>query len=190
MFSDFTLQRQTNPSGYTANVESWEVVLCEAARAGLVSGQDGSPRRFSLEIGPRLLQQLESKQWGRPLALHAVVVGIYYSVVNLYLLERPDLYSQNEAISQGRMIPYQVFISSPTSIYSQRWTDLPWRLMSWTMEQMGLMPRYLSTEIRTPREFVLISNIEVCGSLQDVDSMMAKTDPGYCWRARDIRSET
>ncbi|KAI4114634.1 MAG: hypothetical protein LQ345_004623 [Seirophora villosa] len=32
--------------------------------------------------------------------------------------------------------------------------------MSWTMEQMGLMPRHLSTEIRTPREFVLISNIE------------------------------
>lgn len=89
MFSDFTLQRQTNPSGYTANVETWEVVLREAARAGLVSGQDGSPRRFSLEIGPRLLQQLESKQWGRPLALHAVVVGIYYSVVNFVSYRTP-----------------------------------------------------------------------------------------------------
>lgn len=80
LFSDFTLQRQTNPSGYTANVETWEAVLCEAARARLVSRQDGSNPMFSLEIGPHLLQQLESKQWGRPLALDAVFVGIYISI--------------------------------------------------------------------------------------------------------------
>lgn len=76
LFSDFTTQRQTNPDGYAANVKTWEDVLCKAAGAGLVTGQDGHIRRVSLEIGPHLLQKLESKEWGRPLALNAVIVGI------------------------------------------------------------------------------------------------------------------
>lgn len=81
LFSDFTAQRYTNPNGYVANVKIWEDALCKAAMAGLVSGQDGIIRRFSLEIGPRLLQKLESKEWGRPLALNTVTVGIYCSIV-------------------------------------------------------------------------------------------------------------
>ena len=75
LFSDFTAQRDTNPDGYTANVNTWKDVLCRAAHAGLISGSDGAVRRLSLETGPQLLQKLESKEWGRPLALDAVFVG-------------------------------------------------------------------------------------------------------------------
>ncbi len=75
LFSDFTVQRHTNPDGYYANVNIWEEVLCRAARAGLVVGRDGTVHRLSLETGPYLLQKLESSEWGRPLAINAVIVG-------------------------------------------------------------------------------------------------------------------
>ncbi|KAL8873887.1 MAG: hypothetical protein Q9174_000716 [Haloplaca sp. 1 TL-2023] len=72
LFSDFTAQRHTNPDGYIANVNTWKDVLCRAALAGFIPGSDGATRRLSLETGPQLLQNLESKEWGRPLALDAV----------------------------------------------------------------------------------------------------------------------
>lgn len=75
LFSDFTVQRHTNPDGYYANVNIWEEVLCRAARDGLVVGRDGTVHRLSLEAGPYLLQKLESSEWGRPLAINAVIVG-------------------------------------------------------------------------------------------------------------------
>ena len=78
LFSDFTVQRHTNPDGFTANVNTWKDVLYKASLSGLIPGQDGSTRRFSLETGPHLLQMLESKAWGRPLALNAVIVGTYH----------------------------------------------------------------------------------------------------------------
>ncbi|KAL8705162.1 MAG: hypothetical protein Q9201_001699 [Fulgogasparrea decipioides] len=75
LFSDFSTQRHANPDGYLANVNTWRDVLCKATAAGLISGHDGTTRRFSFETGPHLLQELESKEWGRPLALDAVVEG-------------------------------------------------------------------------------------------------------------------
>ncbi|KAL8844820.1 MAG: hypothetical protein Q9176_000920 [Flavoplaca citrina] len=75
LFSDFTVQRDTNPDGYNANVKIWEDVLCRAARAGFIVGRDGTVHRLSLETGPYLLQKLESSEWGRPLAINAVIVG-------------------------------------------------------------------------------------------------------------------
>ncbi|KAL8723525.1 MAG: hypothetical protein Q9225_000160 [Loekoesia sp. 1 TL-2023] len=83
LFSDFTSQRHTNPDGYIVNVNIWKDVLYKAAGAGLILGRDGSPRRFSLEIGPQLLQKLESKEWGRPLALNAVIEAAGKAIKNL-----------------------------------------------------------------------------------------------------------
>ncbi|KAL8944605.1 MAG: hypothetical protein Q9211_000530 [Gyalolechia sp. 1 TL-2023] len=73
LFSDFAAQRDTNPDGYFANVNIWREALCDAACAGLIFENDSSTQRFSLEISPQLLQKLESKEWGRPLALNAVI---------------------------------------------------------------------------------------------------------------------
>lgn len=77
LFSDFAVQRDTNPDGYNANVNIWEEVLCRAAYAGFIAGRDGTLHRLSLETGPYLLQKLESSEWGRPLAINAVIVGTY-----------------------------------------------------------------------------------------------------------------
>ena len=72
MYSDFRLQRVTNPDGYAANIVAWETALAHAVEAGKVPG---SHDILSLESGPELLRALETKEWGRPLALGAVIVG-------------------------------------------------------------------------------------------------------------------
>ncbi|KAL8750120.1 MAG: hypothetical protein Q9199_007273 [Rusavskia elegans] len=139
LFSDFTVQRHTNPDGYYANVNIWEEVLCRAASAGLVVGRDGTVQRLSLEAGPYLLQKLESSDWGRPLAINAVI---------------------DEAIARRQMLSYHAFLASPHSIYSRSWTELPWRFVAWGLEQMGLRQTVSSTDTRQSRELVLIPNVE------------------------------
>lgn len=164
LFSDFTAQRQTNPNGYTVNVQSWEEVLCKASKAGLITGQDGSIRRLSLEIGSELLQRLESKEWGRPLALNAVIVGTYWLSSTCIHPQLSNTFAQNEAVAQGRMVSSRAFMSSPNSIYSRSWAHSPWRLVSWGLEQIGLRHQVITTDMWTPRDFVLVRNVEVCWS--------------------------
>ncbi len=75
LYSDFTLQRHSNPDGFTANTSAWIDVLGNAAKAGLLPA-DGSDRNlFSLATGDALLHSLETKEWGRPLAIATVIVG-------------------------------------------------------------------------------------------------------------------
>ena len=86
LYSDFTVQRHTNPDGYTANVAAWEEALQEAARAGLLHAPCDAHDTFLLKTGEDLLQSLETKEWGRPLALDAVIVGERLSLA--YILIR------------------------------------------------------------------------------------------------------
>ncbi|KAL8709944.1 MAG: hypothetical protein Q9220_005394 [cf. Caloplaca sp. 1 TL-2023] len=139
LFSDFTAQRLTNPDGYHANVRAWEDVLSKAARAGLFKGNDGVARRLSIETGPLLMRRLESAEYGRPLALDAVF---------------------SEALSQGRMMSLPSFLSSPHTIYSYKWTNLPWRMFTWGLGQMALQRGFRSEKTQVPREIVLIPNVE------------------------------
>ncbi len=75
LYSDFTLQRHTNPDGYAANVAAWEKALLEAAKAGLVPAPNYLHDTLSIQISEDLLRSLETKDWGRPLALETVAVG-------------------------------------------------------------------------------------------------------------------
>ena len=71
LYSDFQIQQSINPDGYTANVSAWVSALTQATFAGKVAnGKD----RLSLKVGRELLQDLETKEWGRPMALGAVIV--------------------------------------------------------------------------------------------------------------------
>ncbi len=76
LYADFTLQRHSNPDGYAANTSTWINALGKAAQAGLVPADGGDRDRLSLRTGESLLQALETKEWGRPLALGNVIVGI------------------------------------------------------------------------------------------------------------------
>ena len=55
-----------------ANITAWQSALTQAAFAGKIAG---GKDRLSLRTGQDLLRDLETKDWGRPMALGAVVVG-------------------------------------------------------------------------------------------------------------------
>lgn len=74
MYSDFHLQRYTNPDGFAANVTAWEEVLQKATWAGLIPSDTNGADILSLTVGEKLLQLLETKEWGRPLSLAIVIV--------------------------------------------------------------------------------------------------------------------
>ena len=75
LYSDFSLQRHTNPDGYSANLAAWHDVLQKAVRAGLVPSDTTGPDILSLRTGEELLRALETKNEGRPLSLGIVIVG-------------------------------------------------------------------------------------------------------------------
>ena len=72
LYSDFRLQRSTNPDAYAANLSAWNTGLAHAAQASLIPGGTDV---LSLRTGEALLKALELRDLGRPLALGAVVVG-------------------------------------------------------------------------------------------------------------------
>lgn len=72
LYSDFRLQRTANPDGYSANIAAWETGLSHALQEGLIpEGKDV----LSLRTGDAVLQALDTREWGKPLALAAVIVG-------------------------------------------------------------------------------------------------------------------
>lgn len=113
LYSDFTLQKRTNPDGYAVNVAAWEQALNHAARRGYTSSRGVRRRSGSLSVSASstakqstgnnnpslrkktdhlvlrtdesLLRDLESPEWGRPVALGAVFV-CFFPFVLLSLL--------------------------------------------------------------------------------------------------------
>lgn len=77
LYSDFTPQRHANPDGFTANTTAWMDALCKAAQVGLLPPDGADRGTLSIRTGDALLRSLETKEWGRPLALRTVIVGIH-----------------------------------------------------------------------------------------------------------------
>ena len=71
LYASTSAQRQSNPTGYSANVSWWSSLLEELARAGYLS--EGSDR-LVIKIDEGLLGRLE---WngGRPKGLGSVIVS-------------------------------------------------------------------------------------------------------------------
>ncbi|WEW61200.1 hypothetical protein PRK78_006690 [Emydomyces testavorans] len=115
LYSDFPLQHDAE--GYAINIAAWQKALASATRAGLVpipirsSKQNGTHSAKShhsnllvLSTGGALSAALETRQWGRPLALQAVI---------------------DESLQTGNMIPLREFLNSPTSPFRKAWIRLP-----------------------------------------------------------------
>lgn len=87
------MQKKTNPDGYAVNIAAWEQALNRAAKRGYTSSRGvrvrsgstnsqkgGPPQRkktdhLILRTDESLLRDLETPEWGRPVALGAVFVG-------------------------------------------------------------------------------------------------------------------
>lgn len=113
-------------------------------RAGLApagSGSSSSPNHVILNADESLLRALESKQYGRPLALGAVV---------------------REAAQQKDLIPLHDFLSSQQSIYYKSWRSIPWNVAAWGFTQLGLTGAFtFGSDDRLPGgQFVVIANLE------------------------------
>ncbi|KAI1205802.1 Snf7-domain-containing protein [Annulohypoxylon truncatum] len=138
LYSDFRSQRTLNPDGFVANVAAWKRGLSSAALAGYTPSKSTARNHLILDLdSDSLLRSLESKQFGRPLALGTVL---------------------QEAIANGEMMPLQQFLKAKESIYYRSWGSIPWSVLSWGLKQVGIggpgdsLPK---------GQFVVLQNLEV-----------------------------
>ncbi|KAL5355860.1 Snf7-domain-containing protein [Aspergillus floccosus] len=157
LYSDFAIHRKTNPDGYAVNVAAWEQALTKAARAGHIAPHGGSNVNTSsephhrktdhlvLRVDQSLLRDLETAEWGRPVALGAVF---------------------DEAVRNRSMVPVQVFRTTPGCLRKPQWNLIdpsvlsPWNVMSWGMKQLkGAVGFGLDTPALQAQELVLVGNL-------------------------------
>ncbi|KAL3474004.1 Snf7-domain-containing protein [Aspergillus californicus] len=159
LYSDFTVQKKTNPDGYHVNVAAWEQALTKAAREGYIhsrsqQGPEAGKRKcnhLALRVDEGLVRDLESAEWGRPVALPGVF---------------------EDAIWNRTMIPIQLYQASSTSLRKPQWglidtTALsPWNVMAWGVKQLRGVVVGSGSDI--PRlqaqELVLVENLKEAGN--------------------------
>ncbi|KAJ5102158.1 hypothetical protein NUU61_004380 [Penicillium alfredii] len=169
LYSDFTLQKKTNPDGYAVNVAAWEQALNRAAKRGYTSSRgvrvrSGSGSSYKKESLPKrkktdhlilrtdesLLRDLELPEWGRPVALGTVF---------------------DEAMRKRSMVPLPVYKSSAGSLQKSQWRVIdpgalsPWNVMSWGIRQLKGFVVGSEAGESAPRlqiqELVLVGNLQV-----------------------------
>ncbi|KAI2619162.1 Snf7-domain-containing protein [Hypoxylon sp. NC1633] len=118
LYSDFRSQRTLNPDGFAANVAAWKRGLYSAALTGHIPSESPMQNHLILDLNnDSLLRSLESKQFGRPLALGTVL---------------------QEAVANREILPLQHFLKAKESIYYRSWGSLPWFVVSWGLKQAGI----------------------------------------------------
>jgi len=102
--------------------------------------QKGSPasNHLAFTSGNELASSLTSKQYGRPLALGAVI---------------------QDAVDSGALIPLQNFMASKKSIYTKSWVPTPWQVMSWGLRQLGVSSTNSDDKLAVGN-FVVLANVE------------------------------
>lgn len=135
--------------------------MIKAAGEGLMpTGPDG-PEVLSLRMSEQLLQSLETREWGKPLALGKVIVREHELLSKQN--SKPDLLTrQDEAVSLQHMIPMKKFMDNSSSIYDQHWLFRPWWPLSWGLRQLGFAESTSAAKDRRNGQYVIIRNLEVC----------------------------
>ncbi|KAK1635486.1 Snf7 family protein [Colletotrichum phormii] len=142
LYSDFRPQRTLNPDGFQANVSAWRQALARAAWEGRIASQLSAPNLLVVNVDEQLVRSLESKQFGRPLALGTVV---------------------REAVADKDLYPLNEFTKAKESIYAGKtWAQVPWSVVSWAAGQLfGGVGRSTSGEDTVPKgRFVVLRNVE------------------------------
>lgn len=144
LYSDFRLQKTSNPDGYQANSSAWLRALTAAARAGLLPSTRNSassqPSHLAFSSGDELAKSLQTQQWGRPLALQAVI---------------------QDAVEKRELIPLNDFLNAKNSIYSKSWIPSPWQVVSWGLKQIGIGGLLGGEDKLAVGNFVVMANVEV-----------------------------
>ncbi|KAJ5873953.1 uncharacterized protein N7529_002383 [Penicillium soppii] len=167
LYSDFTPQKKTNPDGYAVNVAAWEQALNRAAKRGYTSSRGVRVRSDSsvsasgatpagrkktdhliLRTDESLLRDLESSEWGRPVALGTVI---------------------DEAVRKNSMIPLKIYKTTPGLLQKKsQWRVIdpgvlsPWNVMSWGVRQLKgfVVSESDSAPELQVQELVLVDNLQ------------------------------
>ncbi|CAI7665984.1 unnamed protein product [Penicillium palitans] len=174
LYSDFTPQKKTNPDGYAVNVAAWEQALNRAAKRGYTSSRGVRVRSGStvsaksgtapvkrkktdhliLRTDESLLRDLESPEWGRPVALGTVF---------------------DEAVRNNSMIPLPVYKTTAGLLQKKsQWKLIdpgvlsPWNVMTWGARQLkGFVvgsESDLAPKLQV-QELVLVENLQEAADL-------------------------
>jgi charged multivesicular body protein 7 len=136
LYSDFRHLRTTNPDGYTANIEAWLSGLSHATKAGVMPSHD----LLSFTADDELLRALETKEWGRPLALRAVV---------------------REALANREVLLFKEFMERKESFHARSWG---WKVpgvgevLGWGLRQLGILGEGAADKL--PGKVILLENLE------------------------------
>ncbi|KAH0343369.1 hypothetical protein KCU83_g8868, partial [Aureobasidium melanogenum] len=142
LYSDFRLQKTSNPDGYQANSRAWLRGLTAAARAGRLpsaSTTAGQPSHVVFGSGEELSRALNSQQWGRPLALGAVI---------------------QDAVERREFIPLDDFLNATKSVYAKSWIPSPWQVVSWGLKQVGVASLFGASDKLSVGNLVVMANVE------------------------------
>ncbi|KAG9518445.1 hypothetical protein KCU93_g8393, partial [Aureobasidium melanogenum] len=142
LYSDFRLQKTSNPDGYQANSRAWLRGLTAAARAGRLppaSTASGQPSHVVFASGEELSRALNSQQWGRPLALGAVI---------------------QDAVERRDFIPLDDFLNATKSVYAKSWIPSPWQVVSWGLKQVGVASLFGPSDKLSVGNLVVMANVE------------------------------
>lgn len=141
LYSDFRSQRKTNPDGYEANASAWLRALRLTSNAGLLPGASGSQHdHYILHSSNELARQFQTTEFGRPLALGAVI---------------------EDAVKKKELILLKDFLESKQSIYTKTWIPTPWEVVSWGLRQLGVMGGDPVEDRLVTGDFVIKANAEV-----------------------------
>ncbi|KAI5923587.1 Snf7-domain-containing protein [Camillea tinctor] len=165
LYSDFRSQKTLNPDGYAANVAAWKRGLANAALAGQLPPAAKSTGRNHLLLEPdgdALMRSLESKQFGRPLALGTAL---------------------QDALSAGELLPLSQFLSASQSIYTKSSSSLaswaagmPLAVLGWGLRQVGLVAIGGGDDSLPKGQFVVLQNLEIAGKAF-ADAAADRTSP-------------
>ncbi|KAI5270661.1 hypothetical protein E4T47_05979 [Aureobasidium subglaciale] len=142
LYSDFRLQKTSNPDGYQANSRAWLRGLTAATRAGRLpppSSTSGRPSQVVFGSGEDLSRALNSPTWGRPLALGAVI---------------------QDAVDKREFVPLDDFLNATKSVYAKSWIPSPWQLVSWGLKQVGVSSLFGTSDKLSVANFVVMQNVE------------------------------
>lgn len=81
LYSDFSRQKQSNPTSFHSNIEWWHKALEVIVSSGLQTTEETSKSdRLVLHTGRELLELVKIPKVGKPLALGAVLVRLLFYV--------------------------------------------------------------------------------------------------------------
>ncbi|RDL40009.1 Uncharacterized protein BP5553_04349 [Venustampulla echinocandica] len=162
LYSDFRPLRTLNPDGYNANISAWLKGLSSATLAGAVPSSSAKPNLLTLTIDEDLLRALDTKEWGRPLALGVVI---------------------REAMARREMISLKEFEESEESIYTPKsgWGLAiplsPWGVLKWGVRMLGLGGGVNEDKLLVEK-VVVLSNVEEAGRelVRRADGIRGRTE--------------